>query len=74
MTQLIEYKLRRYIHLGNKISAYIPSALRKRKFEENEEIIGIQIIEKMVNKNNIDLINSIVPILLKVRCITKYTF
>lgn len=74
MTQLIEYKIRRYVFLGNKISSYNTPSQWKLKFEETEEKIGIQLIEKILNQKNINKINSIIPILLKVRCITKYTF
>lgn len=66
MSLLIEYKLRRYFNLGHKLSLYMPQSLRKQNSKNHDETIGIQIIEKIVNKNNINEINSIVPIILKV--------
>lgn len=65
---LIEYKLRRYLYLGHEYSMYIAPSMRSLSFEQNHQIniIGVQIIGKIVKKNKIKDINSIVPIILKV--------
>lgn len=65
---LVEYKLRRYIYLGHEYSYYVPSSIRKKCWPEkfHEDVTGIRIIGRIVNKNDSIQINSIVPILLKV--------
>lgn len=65
---LIEYKIRRYLHLGHEYSMYIASSMRSLNFEQNHQIniFGVKIIGKIVKKNKTDEINSIVPIILKV--------
>ncbi|VVC28670.1 Hypothetical protein CINCED_3A009897 [Cinara cedri] len=68
---LIEYKLRQYIFLGHESSMYVPPPIRnsfwypKDKYYEN--ITGVRIIAKIVNKNKAEEIDSIVPIILKVK-------
>jgi len=70
---LIEIKLRRFIHLGHTNSIYIHPTHQK-KFWKNEkdryELLGIKLIHKIVEKNKTEDINSIIPIILKVCCIS----
>lgn len=65
---LIEYKLRRYVFLGHEYNMYVPPQTRhlfwQRKHHDN--VTGVRIIGKIVNKNKTEEINSIVPALLKV--------
>lgn len=66
---LIEYKLRRYIYLGHEYNIYVPPLIRKNIWKNpahQENLTGVRIIGKIVKKNKIEEINSIVPILLKV--------
>lgn len=65
---LIEYKLRKYLYLGNEYSLYIPPSLRSKYLDKKNQdyIVGVRIIGKIVNKNKIEDINSIVSIFLKV--------
>lgn len=67
---LIESKLRRYFYLGHEHSIYIPYESRKKFWEHNPQhlyyLTGVRIIGKIINKNNPEEINSIVPIILKV--------
>jgi len=65
---LIEYKLRRYIYLGNEYSIYIPPSIRTSycKKKHQDDITGVRMIGKIVKKNKSEQINSIVPIMLKV--------
>ncbi|VVC29540.1 TROVE domain [Cinara cedri] len=48
---------------------YVPPALRKKYLKNQDYIgkIGIQIIEQIVKKNDINEINTIVPIILKIK-------
>lgn len=65
---LIECKLRRYFYLGHEYSVYVPPGIRKSYWEQrhHEDVTGVRIIGKIVKKNKIQEINSIVPIILKV--------
>lgn len=65
---LVEYKLRRYIYLGNEYSIYVPDSIRSSQCvkKHQDDITGVRIIGKIIKKNNSELINSIVPIILKV--------
>lgn len=65
---LIEYKLRQYLYLGNEYSLYIPPSLRPIYLDKKyqDDVIGVRIIGKIVNKKKIEDINSIVSIILKV--------
>lgn len=67
---LIEYKLRKYIFLGHESSLYVPPPVRNSfcdpKDQNYDDVTGVRIIAKIVNKNKAEEINSIVPIILKV--------
>lgn len=67
---LIEYKLRRFIYLGEKTSIYVPPVHKKLYWEnknrEDFKITGINLIGKIIRKNNTEDINSIVPTISKV--------
>lgn len=67
---LIEYKLRRYFYLGHEYSMYVPTTIRtsfwKQQQRHYDDVTGVRIIGKIVKKNKIEEINSIVPIILKV--------
>lgn len=65
---LIEYKLRRYLYLGHEYALYVPPPIKHSTLEKRhqDDITGVRIIGKIVKKNKIEEINSIVPILLKV--------
>ncbi|KAE9528516.1 hypothetical protein AGLY_012087 [Aphis glycines] len=67
---LIEYKLRRFIYLGEKTSIYVPP-VHKKLFWENKnrqdfKITGINLIGEIIRKNNTEDINSIVPTISKI--------
>lgn len=65
---LTEYKLRRYLYLGHKDPIYIPPVNRAsfwpRKY--HDDVTGVRIIGKIIEKEVVEDINSIVPIILKV--------
>lgn len=65
---LLEYKLRRYFYLGCENSIYVSPSIRNNKLKEtyHDDIIGVRVIGKIVKKNKLEEINSIVPIILKV--------
>ncbi|XP_050523905.1 uncharacterized protein LOC126895752 [Daktulosphaira vitifoliae] len=66
---LLEYKLRRYFFLGNEHSIYVPPQIKQKIYrQENHNYLdGIKIIGNIVKKNKPEEINSIVPIILKVK-------
>lgn len=70
---LIEIKLRRFIYLGHTNSIYIHPKHQKT-FWKNEkdhyELHGINLIQKIIEKNKTEDINSIIPIILKVCCLS----
>lgn len=66
---LIEHKLRRYVYLGHECAIYVPPPIRNnywKNLAHQENITGVRIIGKIIKKNKIEDINSIVSILLKV--------
>lgn len=65
---LIEYKLRRYVFLGHEYNMYVPPPIRHIFWEQKHQdtVTGVRLIGKIVNKNKIEEIKSIVPTLLKV--------
>lgn len=65
---LTEYKLRRYIYLGHEYSIYVPPSIRTSFWprRHHDDVTGVRIIGKIINKNKAEDINSIVPIILKV--------
>jgi len=69
MNSLIEYKLRKYIYLGHQYSMYVVPSIRStfwpKKYQD--DVTGVQIIGSIVKKNQLAEINSIVPVILKVR-------
>lgn len=68
---LIEYKLRRYIFLGHEYCIYVPPSIRSAFWERKhyDDVTGVRIIGKIVNKNKPEEINSIIPIILKVSAV-----
>lgn len=71
---LIESKLRRYIFLGSKNGMYYScnNSLKYLKPNQQSENNGIELIANIVMKKNIEEINSIIPILLKVHITVIY--
>ncbi|XP_029345221.1 60 kDa SS-A/Ro ribonucleoprotein isoform X2 [Acyrthosiphon pisum] len=66
---LIESKLRRYLYLGHEYCIYVPPSIRTSFWKENhhDDVTGVRIIGKIVKKNKTEEINSIVPIILKIK-------
>lgn len=66
---LIELKLRRYFYLGHEYCIYVPPAIRTSFWvpKHHDDVTGVRIIGKIVKKNKIEEINSIVPIILKIK-------
>jgi len=69
MSSLIEYKLRKYIYLGHQYSMYVVPSIRSTFWPKRyqDDVMGVRIIGSIVKKNKLAEINSIVPIILKVR-------
>lgn len=65
---LIEYKLRRYLYLGHEYCIYVPPSIRTSIWNQKhqDDVTGVRVIGKIVQRNKPEEINSIVPILLKV--------
>lgn len=65
---MIEYKIRRYLFLGHENSIYVPPSNRALFWprKHQDDITGVRIIGKIIKKNVVEDINSIVPIILKV--------
>ncbi|XP_029348648.1 60 kDa SS-A/Ro ribonucleoprotein-like [Acyrthosiphon pisum] len=66
---LIESKLRRYLYLGHEYCIYVPPLIRTSFWNEKHyhDVTGVRIIGKIVKKNKTEEINSIVPIILKIK-------
>ncbi|XP_060851709.1 uncharacterized protein LOC132930067 [Rhopalosiphum padi] len=66
---LIELKLRRYFYLGHEYCIYVPPAIRTSFSDpkHHDDVTGVRIIGKIVKKNKPEEINSIVPIILKIK-------
>ncbi|VVC32718.1 TROVE domain [Cinara cedri] len=68
---LIEHKLRQYMFLGHEKSMYVPPPIRNTFWDEQqkhyENFTGVRIIGNIVNRNKTQEINSIVPIILKIK-------
>uniref|UniRef100_A0A2H8U049 SS-A/Ro ribonucleoprotein n=1 Tax=Melanaphis sacchari TaxID=742174 RepID=A0A2H8U049_9HEMI len=66
---LIELKLRRYFYLGHDYCIYVPPAIRTSFWnpKHHDDVTGVRIIGKIVKKNKTEEINSIVPIILKIK-------
>lgn len=75
---LLECKLRRCVYLGTRYYIYIPPVFRDQFWGKNYvnhrfDFHLIKTIGNAVNKNDVEIINSIVPILKKVsRCIKLF--
>lgn len=67
---LVEYSLRQYFYLGHKCLMYDPVFLRTSSCRVN----GIKIIGKIVKKNILEGINTIVSIILKVVIVLSTIF
>jgi len=70
---LIEIKLRRFIYLGHTNSIYVNPTFQKIFWKDEKdqyELQGVQLIQKIIERNKTEDINSIIPIILKVCCLS----
>jgi len=69
---LIEIKLRRFIYLGHTNSIYVHPKYQNKFWKDEKDLYqlqGIKLIQKIIERNKTEDINSIIPIILKVCCL-----